>query len=127
MGGKILKPRSGRPVNETDVDYAIFCNISATPQDLASTELLDLAAPPVVPVEPVEYLPYIPVTAKPGEGAERFLRQFLGGGPKPSKEVERASKKLGLDPSTLARAKQRIGVVSERIGRGWQWALPSSA
>jgi hypothetical protein len=124
MGGKILKPRSGRAVDEREVDYAIWTNISCVPQDVVTTEALDLTAPaPVEVVKPVEYLPYIPDDMRPGERCEAFLRRMLSRGEQSAVVIERAAEKLGLDKSTLARTKKKMGVESHKAGRVWFWRL----
>jgi hypothetical protein len=132
MGGRILKARAGRPVDERDVDYTIWTNISCVPQDLETCALLDLAPPEPKPVEPSSRLSPV-VTPKgdkerPGAFAERFLRRYLARGPAAAVEIENAAATLQIDPSTLARAKKRLGVVSERLGtKVWFWTLPAAA
>lgn len=62
-----------------------------------------------------------------GASAEQFLRETLGNGALPQKEVEADFKGAGFSLSTIKRAKKRIGVVSKKDGmRGtWFWSLPS--
>jgi hypothetical protein len=85
-----------------------------------------LVQPPPEPVEepkPEPALPYIDSELAPGAAAERFLQRFLRAGPKSATEIRRAADKLGIDWSTLTRAKAKLGVVSEREGKGWVWRL----
>ncbi len=60
--------------------------------------------------------------------AERFLREFLGDGPKAQQTVECEAKGVGISVSTLRRAKQELGVRSRRVrgddGYSWVWSLP---
>jgi len=58
------------------------------------------------------------------------LSDVLANGPLPSKDVENEGREAGIEPRTLKRAKQRLGVVSERQGgigeKGrWYWRLPN--
>ncbi|MDP9479879.1 MAG: AAA family ATPase [Actinomycetota bacterium] len=62
--------------------------------------------------------------------AQEFLREVLGDGPLPSKDVENEGRDAGIEPRTLKRAKQQLGIISERQGgigeRGkWYWRLPT--
>jgi hypothetical protein len=69
----------------------------------------------------------LPPGLPPGANAQTFLSAFLAAGPQPAMAVAKTAKRLGIDPSTLARCKARIGVVSERSGKTWQWRLPTMA
>jgi hypothetical protein len=64
----------------------------------------------------------------PREEAVEFLRSLLTDGPVPVTEVHAASRKEGISPATLRRAKAELGVVSTRIGFGKgsiaQWEIP---
>jgi hypothetical protein len=62
--------------------------------------------------------------------AQEFLRGILADGAQPSKDVENEGRDAGIEPRTLKRAKQKLGVISERQGgigeRGkWYWRLPT--
>jgi hypothetical protein len=62
--------------------------------------------------------------------AQEFLREVLADGPLPSKDVENEGRDASIEPRTLKRAKQKLGIISERQGgigeRGrWYWRLPS--
>ena len=56
-----------------------------------------------------------------------FLRAELAGGPRPAKELQRASKAMGVSERTLRRAKKTLGITSEKAGidGGWRWSLPN--
>lgn len=56
-------------------------------------------------------------TSSPTE-AERFLTDLLADGPVRAKEVERRAKEAGLHMSTVQRAKQALGIRSDREGFG---------
>jgi hypothetical protein len=63
--------------------------------------------------------------------AQDFLREVLADGPLPSKDVEDEGRGAGIAKRTLDRARQSLGVTSERKGeagkRGggtWYWTLP---
>ena len=63
--------------------------------------------------------------------AEAWLRDMLAAGPVPVKELEAEAKAAGHSWSSLRRAGDTIGVISERVGGlgadgAWHWALPSS-
>lgn len=63
------------------------------------------------------------------EEAKDFLRDILADGPKPVRDVLRASRVGGVAERTLDRAKHALGVRSVKHGRpgeagGWLWALP---
>jgi hypothetical protein len=121
LGDRLLKPPIGKgTVDVLDVDAAIFTNISAVAQDWWSTAPLDLT-PPVEPK--VEPLTYLPAGLAPGAQAEAFLRHHLANGPQSAKAVERAAQHLGIAVRTLQRAKIKLGVLSERTGKGWCWRL----
>lgn len=57
----------------------------------------------------------------------RRWRDLLATGPKASAEVEEAAKANGHSPATLRRARQRLGVCTQKSGpRGsWTMALPA--
>jgi hypothetical protein len=58
-----------------------------------------------------------------------FLRRVLADGPMPSAELLKLARQEGFSAGTLHRAKQRIGVVSEKPGmtEPWECALPETA
>lgn len=62
-------------------------------------------------------------------GAEQFLRDLLAGGAIAAKEAERDYRGAGYAPSTIKRAKKRLGVISKKDGMtgGWLWYLPSGS
>ncbi|MFQ5496168.1 MAG: hypothetical protein ACE5EX_12400, partial [Phycisphaerae bacterium] len=66
-----------------------------------------------------------------GSDAERFLRDALADGPVRASEVRRLARDAGIAKRTLERAKDRLGVRSDRVGFGgdgqWRWAMPDSA
>jgi hypothetical protein len=60
------------------------------------------------------------------EEAKAFLRQHLAGGPQPACALFKAAKLAGIAERTLHRAKDLLGVTTERVGgyagRGqWIW------
>jgi hypothetical protein len=61
-----------------------------------------------------------------GYKAERFLIEYLAGGPKTAKEVIQAAKDRGISWITVRRARVVTGVVVERIRKPidhWSWRL----
>ena len=63
------------------------------------------------------------------EEAKDFIQDILDDGPVAAKDAESEGRQAGIEPRTLKRAKQKLGVVSERQGgigeRGsWYWRLP---
>jgi hypothetical protein len=63
----------------------------------------------------------------PREDAKEFLLSFLSEGPVPAKEVKAASRREGISPRTLRRAKEELRIRTARIGFGRessvQWEL----
>lgn len=57
------------------------------------------------------------------QSAVDFLRDELGGGERPSKEVQDAASKKGITDKTLRRACKAIGVKVKKKGNQWFWAL----
>lgn len=64
--------------------------------------------------------------------AQEFLREVLSDGPQPASDVRREADSAGVSKRTLDRARQSLGVLSEREGeagkRGggkWMWRLPA--
>jgi hypothetical protein len=57
-----------------------------------------------------------------------LLEEQLGTAPKLASEVLEAGKQLGISESTLKRAKNQLGIETEKagFGAGWLWLLPSS-
>jgi len=73
-----------------------------------------------------------PAGVAPRQEAEGFLHDVLSEGPVASCEIDRQAQGLGINRSTLFRAKRDLGVVVERVGgiggRGrWRWRLPKAA
>jgi hypothetical protein len=70
------------------------------------------------------------LTAEPPKGgraaqeAMDFLRKILADGALPPKEVQEEAKGAGISPATLRRAKEELGVLSEKDGLVWTWRLP---
>jgi len=58
--------------------------------------------------------------------AADFLCSELGDGPRPASDVVKAARGAGIAEKTLRRAKDRLGVKSEKggFGAGWSWRLP---
>ena len=58
--------------------------------------------------------------------AEGWLREFLAGGPRPSKEVSEYGQEAGFTLITLRRAFKAMGGKPTKgdFAGGWQWALP---
>ena len=65
------------------------------------------------------------------EEAKAWLRDVLSSGPQPAAEVKAQAKADGIAERTLLRAKDSLGVQSEREGYAskgrWMWFLPHSA
>ncbi len=61
--------------------------------------------------------------------AVEFLRDSLAHGSVPVNDLQTAARAAGHSPSTLRRAKERLGVRPSKCGRagGWVWALPEDA
>jgi AAA domain len=55
--------------------------------------------------------------------AEDFLRQALGDGPVPSKDIERMAQERGLGIRTLKTAQKNLGVISIKKGARWEMSL----
>lgn len=56
--------------------------------------------------------------------AADWLRDALADGPVASKKLEVDAKDKGLAWPTVKRAKERLGILSTRVGTAWQWSLP---
>jgi hypothetical protein len=69
-----------------------------------------------------------PRQAEASEEADEFLRDELAEGERPSAEVERHARALGISPRTLVRARKRLGIRSRKKGFGKEWliSLPES-
>jgi putative DNA primase/helicase len=63
------------------------------------------------------------------DDAADWLRDLLGHGPRPARDVEREAREAGYSIATVRRAKAAIGVVSRKPGFGgpWEWTLPQPA
>lgn len=61
------------------------------------------------------------------EIAKDFLRQQLGSGSKPMKEVQASAESVGISKATLNRAKEVAGVMSQKTTDGWTWSLIGNA
>ena len=63
--------------------------------------------------------------------AINFLSEVLKKGPQESKQIIRESKQAGVAEKTLYRAKNLLGVLSQKVGIGngqhWEWSLPKMA
>lgn len=71
---------------------------------------------------------------RPRSNAAAFLRAELAAGPRPSKAVKEGAFAQGITEATLRRAKEELGVQSQRKHHGggrrgsgeWLWALPDT-
>ncbi len=74
----------------------------------------------------VEELPRCAPLATPRADAEGFLREQLAVGMKPVREVEDAAKQRGISAATLRRAREALGVKSDKLNFNgvWYWHLP---
>jgi hypothetical protein len=56
-----------------------------------------------------------------------FWRSYLAGGPQPADETLKAAKAHGHAKKTLARARKKVGVLTEKTGLdgGWMLSLPT--
>jgi hypothetical protein len=61
--------------------------------------------------------------------AEKFLRTVLANGPVSAKEVKAEADSACIAWRTIARAKTKLGISSEKpgMGSGWVWVLPKNA
>ncbi len=61
--------------------------------------------------------------------AKTFLQELLAEGPVEAEAVQAAAREAGIAEKTLQRAKDALGVISDRTGFGpdgrWTWVLPS--
>ncbi|SUA81646.1 Uncharacterised protein [Pandoraea pnomenusa] len=72
------------------------------------------------------------LASSPRNRAQEFLMRLLVDGPVPVREINSLAEDDGITPKMLRSAKEKLGVVSERVsnGRGdvWhEWALPADA
>jgi putative DNA primase/helicase len=58
------------------------------------------------------------------ERAGDLLLSLLASGPKPYAEVERQTEGAGFSLRTVQRAKEKLGILSEKRGEQWFWKLP---
>lgn len=58
------------------------------------------------------------------ERAGKFLADFLGGGARPASLVYKVGEESGFPKRTIERAKDAIGIISERAADHWEWRLP---
>jgi hypothetical protein len=60
------------------------------------------------------------------EEAKKWLQDTLVGGPKPATEVFDMAKAVGISSKTLRRAREELGVVTQKkeMKGGWNWHLP---
>jgi hypothetical protein len=63
------------------------------------------------------------------EQAISLLQSELTDGPKPVKELQAKAAELGISETTLERAKDELGLQSDKLGltEGWAWAMPEAA
>jgi putative DNA primase/helicase len=55
---------------------------------------------------------------------EEWLRSYLGDGPRPAHDADKAAKDAGFKPTTIRRARERIADVAKRgFEGGWVWLL----
>lgn len=60
------------------------------------------------------------------KGAMEWLRDYLHSGPISAIAVTEAAKAVGISEATLRRAKQALGILSQKQGpHDWFWRLPS--
>lgn len=59
--------------------------------------------------------------------AVRWLHEAMQEGPRPAEEMLRAAEAEGIAQRTLRRAKDALGVVSDRDGETWEWRLEQDA
>jgi putative DNA primase/helicase len=60
------------------------------------------------------------------DDAPGFLRELLGYGPRPAKDIYREAESAGFSRDAMKRAKRRVGAVAVKSGMlgGWEWRLP---
>jgi hypothetical protein len=57
--------------------------------------------------------------------AAGFLREFLGSGSVPQREVKTAAEAHGHTWATIRRAKATLKIKPVKVGAVWQWELPN--
>src|SRR5262245_3338927 len=61
---------------------------------------------------------------KPAAGADAWLETLLRTGPMNVRDIEAAAAGAGMSMRTVERAKKRLGIKADRVGKGWCWSLP---
>jgi uncharacterized protein YggU (UPF0235/DUF167 family) len=56
--------------------------------------------------------------------AKEYLRDALANGQRPAAEIKAEAEAIGVKERTLKTAKTELGVVSQKVGEQWCWALP---
>jgi hypothetical protein len=56
--------------------------------------------------------------------ADAWLASLLSAGPVKVREIAAAAQAAGMSMRTVERAKQRLGIKADRLGKGWCWSLP---
>lgn len=58
--------------------------------------------------------------------AQDFLKEILADGAVPQTGIETAAEEAGIKPKTLRNARYELGIVSNKVGRQWLWAMPET-
>jgi putative DNA primase/helicase len=58
--------------------------------------------------------------------AEEWLKEFLKDGSETQTDIEHFSKKARFTWRTIRRAKESLGVISEKAGKNWEWRMPNT-
>ena len=54
-----------------------------------------------------------------------WLKDYLQSGPASANAIQAAAEAVGISAPTLKRAKQALGILSQRDNETWFWRLPS--
>jgi hypothetical protein len=101
-------------------------------QDIPTARAVPGAEAPHIRVDDVLSAPEDDETRSARDEAMEWLRSELADGERESRAIRRAAAAEGIAPRTLARARRRLGVVTERATdaegrvRGWTMRLPAS-
>jgi AAA domain len=146
LGGSIGIPAAARSVllltrdpddpEGNDGNHRVLAHVKSNLGRLATVPLPSgesLATARLMIQEAVPYTGAELLAAPRAERGERlreavaFLQSELAQGERPVCDVKATSEQLGISPETLQRAKQRLGVKSQRRNRGWAWMLQPPA
>ncbi len=130
---KSLRPIASRILSAPLADRVAIADDWLASCDEADSDAIELA---VIDTEPAQPTQALAVEIESGQDrqvaierreAEQWLRELLGAGPVPAKQIIDAARNHGLSQATLQQAKEGLGIVSSREGFGkdarWIWSL----